>query len=314
MNFPWGHDRPINLASNHTKQEFGGRLQKVTIDAGFTCPNRDGSKSTGGCAFCNNNAFNPSYCESTKSITEQINQGISFHKKRYRKATQYAAYFQAYSNTYAPVEVLRGRYYEALNHPDIIGLYIGTRPDCVDAEIFDLLEEINKNFYLIIEFGIESVYEDTLLHINRGHSFLKAKWAVHEAHRRGIKVGAHFIFGLPGETKQMMMDSAAEICKLPLHSIKFHQLQIVRNTKIGDEYLKNPELFRQFELEEYIVFISEYLTHIPSDIIIERLAGETQPDYNLASKWNMRYDQVLQHIEKYMEDKGLWQGKNVESR
>lgn len=311
MNFPWGHDRRINLASNHTKKEFGGRLQKVTIDAGFTCPNRDGSRSVGGCAFCNNNAFNPSYCVPQKTITEQINEGIDFHKGRYKNATQYAAYFQAYSNTYAPIEVLRERYYEALNHESIIGLYIGTRPDCVDNEVFDLLEEINNKYHLVVEFGIESVYEDTLLRINRGHSFLKSKWAVHEAHRRGIKTGGHFIFGLPGETKEMMLDSAKEVAKLPLHSIKFHQLQFVKNTEIGNAFLEDPSQFKQFEFDEYIAFISEYLTYIPSNIIVERVAGESQKDYNLSSKWKMRYDQVLQKLEKYMEKNQLWQGKNV---
>lgn len=311
MNFPWGHNRRINMASNHTKKEFGGRLQKVTIDAGFTCPNRDGSRSVGGCDFCNNNAFNPSYCQPNKTITEQINEGIDFHKGRYKSATQYAAYFQAYSNTYAPIDVLRQRYYEALNHESIIGLYIGTRPDCLDAEIFDLLEEINKKYYLVLELGIESVYEDTLLRINRGHSFFDSKTAVNEAHRRGIKTGGHFIFGLPGETRKMMIDSAKKVAQLPLHSIKFHQLQFVKNTKIGEKFLEDPTQFKQFEFDEYIEFISEYLTHIPSDIIVERLAGETQKDYNLSSKWKMRYDQVLQHIERYMEKNNLWQGKNL---
>lgn len=311
MNFPWGHHRRINLASNHTKKEFGSRLQKVTIDAGFTCPNRDGTISTGGCAFCNNNAFNPSYCQPHKSITEQINQGIDFHKSRYRKVTKYAAYFQAYSNTYGSVEKLRAFYYEALSHESIIGLIVGTRPDCIDSAIFDLLEEINQKYHLIVELGIESVYEDTLLKINRGHSFMKSQWAVHEAKKRGIKTGGHFIFGLPGETKKMMMESAEKIAKLPLYSIKFHQLQIVKGTKIGEEFLKAPDHFNLFELDEYIEFISEFLTHIPSNIVVERLAGETQPDFNLASKWNMRYDQVLQRIEKYMEENNLWQGKHV---
>jgi uncharacterized protein len=310
MIYAWGHNRRINLASNNTKKLFGSRVQKLTIDAGFTCPNRDGTISTGGCSYCNNEAFNPSYCQPEKPITQQIAQGIQFHKKRYRTATKFVAYFQAYSNTYASVKLLRKYYYEALEHEDVIGLVIGTRPDCVDDSIFDLLEEINNTHYLIIEFGIESVYESTLKAINRGHSYKKSVWAVNEAHRRGIKTGGHFIFGLPGETTQMMMDSAKLIGELPLYSVKFHQLQIVKDTAIGNEYIQDATNFKLFELDEYISFISEYLTYLPPQLIIERLAGETQPDYNLATKWNIRYDQVLRKIEQHMEMLDLWQGKN----
>jgi radical SAM protein (TIGR01212 family) len=308
--FPWGHSRRINLASNNTKKEFGSRLQKVTIDAGFTCPNRDGKISEGGCSFCNNNAFNPSYCQPEKSITEQINQGLDFHKKRYRKAGNHVAYFQAYSNTYAPVEVLRERYFEALNHENIIGLVIGTRPDCIDENVLALLNEINKQYYLVLELGIESVYNETLNNINRGHSFEKSVWAINEANKLGIRTGGHIIFGLPGETRKMMLESAKVLSELPLHSLKFHQLQIVKDTRIGRQFTQEPEVFKLFGLYEYIDFIIEYLGLLSPSIVIERLAGETQPDYNLGMKWNIRYDQVLRHIEEKMEEKNEWQGKH----
>ncbi|HBH47107.1 MAG TPA: TIGR01212 family radical SAM protein [Bacteroidales bacterium] len=307
--YPWGHDRPINLASNFTKKEFGGRAQKVTLDAGFTCPNRDGTVSSGGCTFCNNNAFNPSYCAPEKSITEQINQGINFHKKRYRKATHYIAYFQAYSNTYAPVDILRERYFEALQHELIDGIVIGTRPDCVNNEVFSLLEEINKKYYLIVEYGVESVYDNTLKTINRGHSFETSKRAIEQTAAKDISCGAHFIFGLPGETKEMMLNAASIISELPLNTVKFHQLQVVKNTKIGRQFKENPLLFKQFELEEYIGFIIEFLSRLSPRLIIERLAGESQPEYNLSKKWNVRYDQVLRQIEKNMIDSNTWQGK-----
>ncbi len=309
MNFPWGHNRRINLASNHSRLKYGQRIQKVTIDAGFTCPNRDGSISVGGCSFCDNNAFNPGYCTGSKPISQQIQQGIDFHKRRYRKAGKYMAYFQAYSNTYAPVDILRKRYFEALSCDDVIGIVIGTRPDCIDEEKLDLLEEINLNYELIVEYGIESVYDSTLKTVNRGHNFETTKKAIELTSKRNITTGGHIIFGLPGESHSMMIDSAKILSDLPLNTIKFHQLQIVKGTIVGNQYLKEPESFKQFELDEYIQFIVEYLELLRPDIIVERLAGETQPDYNLSKKWNIRYDQVLQMIEKEMENKDTWQGK-----
>lgn len=310
MNYSWGHSRRFNAASNAIKKEFGSRIQKVTIDAGFTCPNRDGTKSTGGCTFCNNDAFNPSYCIPEKPVIQQIEEGIRFHEKRYRSAGQFLAYFQAYSNTYKPVEELRKLYYDALNHNKVTGLIIGTRPDCVNNDIFDLLQEISQKYYVVIEYGIESVYNSTLERINRGHSFEETKAAVLESRKRGIRCGGHIIFGLPGETKEMMLQSAVTLSALPLESIKFHQLQIVKGTKIGEDYLLFPGKYKQFELEEYIEFMCEYLSLLSPNIVVERLAGETQPGLNLGKTWGIRYDQVLQKIEKRMEQMDIWQGKN----
>ncbi len=309
MEFPWGHNRRINLASNHSRLKFGQRIQKVTIDAGFSCPNRDGAVSTGGCTFCDNNAFNPSYCTGSKPIKQQIEEGMAFHKKRYRKAGKYMAYFQAYSNTYATVDILRKRYLEALECEDVIGLVIGTRPDCIDEKKLDLLEELNRNYELIVEYGIESVFDSTLKLVNRGHDFATTRWAIEQTSIRNITTGGHIIFGLPGESRSMMMESAGILSALPLNTIKFHQLQIVKGTIIGKQYLENPNAFKQFELDEYIQFIIEYLELLRPDIIVERLAGETQPDYNLSKKWNIRYDRVLQMIEKEMEKQNTWQGK-----
>lgn len=307
--FSWGHNRRINLASNHTRMNFGSRLQKLTLDAGFTCPNRDGKVSVGGCSFCNNNAFNPSYCRDQESISLQLERGIRFHRKRYRKASLFLAYFQAYSNTYAPVDVLRKKYMEALAYPDVMGLVIGTRPDCVDEQIFDLLAEINKNYYLMVEFGIESVYNQSLEKINRGHSFEKSVWAVQEAARRGVQTGGHLIFGLPGESRSMMLDSAEIISNLPLNTIKFHQLQIVKGTRMAQDFEENPEAFTLFTLDEYVDFICEYLGRLRPSLVIERLAGEANPDYNLTNRWNLRYDKVLSLIEKRLEETDCWQGK-----
>jgi uncharacterized protein len=195
--YPWGDMRRFNSYSAHIKKHFGGRVQKVSIDAGFTCPNRDGTKGSGGCTYCNNDAFNPSYCTPRKSISAQIAEGIEFHQTRYRRATGYLAYFQAYSNTYAPVSELEAMYNEALNHPGVLGLVVGTRPDCIDESILALLKEISKKHYVIIEYGVESCSDETLKLINRGHTFQEAVTAIEMTAAAGIQTGAHFIFGLP---------------------------------------------------------------------------------------------------------------------
>lgn len=309
MKYAWGHNRRFNATSNHMRKLFGTRVQKLTIDAGFTCPNRDGTKSTGGCTYCNNDAFNPSYCNPQKTITQQITEGIEFHEKRYRSAAKYLAYFQAYSNTYGNVQHLEKLYREALKNENVIGLIIGTRPDCVDSAIFDLLENISGTHYLSVEFGIESVYNSTLNSINRGHTFEESVLAINECAKRKINCGGHVIFGLPGETEEMMLDSASVLSELPLNSIKFHQLQIIKDTQMGTEYLLSPEKFKIFGIEDYIEFITEYLAIFNPNIVIERLAGETQPWNNLGPRWDIRYDVVLKRIEKRLEEKSSWQGK-----
>lgn len=309
MIYSWGNKRRFNAASNAIKKEFGTRVQKLTIDAGLTCPNRDGTKSTGGCTFCNNDAFNPPYCKPEKSIIQQIDEGIEFHENRYRTANQYLAYFQTYSNTYSSVDYLRKIYYEALSHEKVIGLIIGTRPDCVNPGIFALLEEINKEKHLIIEYGIESIYDETLQAINRGHSYKESQDAIIETAKRNIRCGGHIIFGLPGETEEMMLNSASILSKLPLNSLKFHQLQIVKDTKLGADYILHPERYPLFTMDDYILFIIEFLGKLSPKIVVERLAGESQPHLNLGQAWDLRYDQVLQRIEKKMEELDTWQGK-----
>jgi radical SAM protein (TIGR01212 family) len=296
--------------SSYFKELFGGRVQKVTLDAGFSCPNRDGTVGNGGCTYCNNSAFNPSYCMPEKSVQQQIEEGIEFHANRYRRAHQYLAYFQAFSNTHASLEELKKIYEPAINHPKICGLVIGTRPDCMDEEKLAFFAEVAKTKYVIIEYGVESVYEETLLAINRGHTFQKAAEIITLTHEYGLHAGAHLIFGLPGETRQMMMESAGIISKLPLNTIKFHQLQIVKETQMAVDYLKNPEKFNLFSLEEYLDFIVEYISHLKPSIVIERFAGEVPPRFLLSEPWgNLRYDQVLVQIQKRLETRDLWQGK-----
>ena len=312
MLFPWGDNRRFNSYSNYSTKQFGGRVQKISIDAGFSCPNRDGKISTGGCTFCSNEAFNPSYCRPEKSIKQQIEEGIEFHQRRYRRANKYLAYFQPFSNTYKPMENLKSIYQQALDVPEITGIVIGTRPDLIDKALLQYLKEIQKTHYVMLEYGVESVYDETLRRVNRGHDFAAAEKAIRMTADYGIPCGAHFIFGLPGETKTMMLDAADIISQLPLTTVKFHQLQIFKDTVMAEEYLQHPEHFHLFDLEEYIDFVIDIAERLNPDIVIERFAGEVPPRYLVSEPWmKLRYDEVLSRIEKRMEERDTWQGKSL---
>ena len=317
--FHWDDNRRFNSYSSYFQREFGGRVQKISIDAGFSCPNRDGTISTGGCTFCRNDAFNPSYCRPEKSIRQQIEEGIEFHQRRYRRAQSYFAYFQAFSNIYKPISELGRLYSEALSVPGVIGLVIGTRPDCINKEILEMLQSISRNNPIssicqnrpiILEYGVESVYDSTLQRVNRGHTFACAKNAIELTHEYGFPCGAHLIFGLPRETREMMLHAADIISKLPLTSVKFHQLQIFKDTKMADEYLANPSDFHLFSLDDYIEFVIDFIERLNPNIVIERFAGEVPPRYLVSKPWlNLRYDQVLSLIEKRLEERNTYQGK-----
>lgn len=309
--YPWGHDRPFNAYNEYFKRVFGGRVQKLSIDAGFSCPNRDGLLGTGGCSYCNNDAFNPSYCLPEKSISQQIEEGKQFHAWRYRRSLKYLAYFQAYSNTYAPLEILKQKYEEALAFPDIIGLVIGTRPDCIDDEKLAYFSTLSKTHYVILEYGIESVYDKSLIRINRGHTWQCAVNAIEKTANVGVRCGAHFIFGLPGESRMEMMNMANLINALPLDTVKFHQLQIIENTRMEDDYSVNASDYELFTEDEYIEFISEFTSKLKPSIVIERFSGEAPPRFVIAPQWGrVRADELLRKIESYMNEQGLWQGKN----
>ena len=308
--FPWGHERRFNAYSNYFRGLYGNRVQKLSIDAGFTCPNRDGSKGIGGCSYCNNDAFNPSYCEPAKSVTQQIEEGISFHMRRYRRADKYLAYFQAFSNTYAPLEILKKLYEEALAYPGVIGLVIGTRPDCVDGEKLQYLRVLSGGYYLALEYGIESCYNKTLKRINRGHTFEEAEKVVRDTAALGINTGAHFILGLPGESREEMLAEADIISGLPLSTVKFHQLQIIRGTMMEQEYLDNPEAFQLFTWDEYLDFFIKFLERLNPSIVVERFTGEAPPRFLAGPGWGKkRTDQIVNLIEKRLEELDTWQGR-----
>jgi len=311
MIFPDG--RRFNSYVGYFRRRYGERLQKLVLDAGFTCPNRDGTLGHGGCSFCDNAAFHPAYSSPDKSIARQIDDGIAFHRVRYRGAGHYLAYFQSYSNTYAPVGKLKELYGEALSHPDVVGIVAGTRPDCVDEEKLDYLRSLQDDGHIVIvEYGIESCYDGTLSRINRGHDFAASRRAVEMTASRGIDVGAHFILGLPGETRQMLLDQCALINDLPLRSIKFHQLQLVKGTRIREEYLARPSDFLRLPLGEYIDLAVDILERLRSDLYIERIAGEVPPRFVDTPSWGgVRNYQIVDLLERRLEERSTWQGRLV---
>jgi radical SAM protein (TIGR01212 family) len=303
-------ERPYRSYAEWFREQLGGRVQKLSLDAGFNCPNRDGSLSYGGCTFCLNEAFTPSYCRGDKPIRQQIEEGISFHKWRYRKAARYVAYFQAYSNTYAPLEVLEERYREALSHPEVVGLVVGTRPDTVDDQKLDLLASLGRDRFVAVEYGVESTCEESLKRINRGHTFAQAREAIEATAARGLHVGAHFILGLPGESDQFLIDQTATINSLPLQTVKFHQLQLFRGTAMAAEYDRHPSRFRFWSLEEYLDLMVEIFSRLRPDLIVERFASEAPPRYHHGPNWGLvRNEQLWQMLEKRFSEKKSYQGE-----
>jgi radical SAM protein (TIGR01212 family) len=234
---------------------------------------------------------------------------MEFHRTRYRKATSYLAYFQSYSNTYAGLDMLRGLYEEALEVPGIIGIVVGTRPDCVDAEKLDFLAELGKRTYVVVEYGIESMFDRTLERVNRGHDVGCSAWAVRETARRGIRVGGHLIVGLPGEGKADFLETVDRISRWPLNSIKFHQLQLIHGTRLAREYKEHPDDFMSFSMEEYLALMVELVSRLNPSFVLERIAGEVSPDLALKQGWGIRYDKVLSRFEAMLEEQDTWQGK-----
>jgi uncharacterized protein len=310
LKFPWGHSRRFNAYTNFCQQKFGERVQKLSINAGFSCPNRDGTIGSQGCTYCNNSAFNPSYCSPEKTITRQIMEGIEFHSVRYRRAGKYLAYFQTYSNTHGEISLLKSKYEEALSHPSVTGIVIGTRPDCMDEEKLDYLQKLSEKYFVSVEYGVESCYNSTLENIRRGHTFEQSEKAIAETAKRNIHTGIHFIFGLPGESKEQMLEEASIISKLDINVVKFHQLQIIKDTVMAEEYSEHPEIFHVFDAGEYIDFIIDFTEKLNPEIMIERFTAEVPPRYLVKGSFGLlRTDQILQMIEKRMEERGTWQGR-----
>ncbi len=291
-------------------ERFGEPVLKLPIDAGFSCPNRDGTIGTGGCTYCLNSAFVPRYCSSEKNIFQQIDDGIAFHRQRGREANIFLAYFQAFSNTHASLAKLQELYEAALLHPQVKGLVIGTRPDCIDETKLNYIASLQQRAFVSIEYGIESCYDRTLQRILRGHDFATSQKAVELTASRGIHTGAHFIIGLPGESPADWLSAVNLINRLPLNSIKFHQLQIIKGTLMEQEFQEHPEDFHRYSMDEYVELMAATVARLRSDIAIERFASEVPPRYLSANPWNLqRYDVLLQRIRQRLEDNAIQQGQ-----
>lgn len=308
MSFPWGGERRFYAYSHYCQTHFGGRIQKLPVDAGFSCPNRV-SREKGGCTYCANNAFSPSYLTVNEDVSTQLEKGKQFFQKRYPVNHGYFAYFQSYTNTFAPLSVLREKFEAALQVADIKGVVISTRPDCLPDEVLDYLSELSARTRLVVELGVESFRNDTLVHIHRGHTVECTCEAFGKLHSRGIPIGAHLIFGLPYETPEQWLQEVRTINRLRPMFLKFHQLQMFKGTAMAAEYAGFPERFFSFTADEYVQFVCDYLERLSPDIVVERFSAEAPPRFLAVSPWRLlRHDAMLRKIEEELERRKTWQG------
>jgi radical SAM protein (TIGR01212 family) len=298
--------RRYNAFGQFMKDLYGAPVYKVNVDAGFTCPNRDGAVSVGGCIYCNNDSFRPSACTSAASVREQVEKGIPYLRRRYG-AEKFIVYFQPFTNTYAPVETLERLYREALCQPGVVGLAIGTRPDCVDEEKIALLEGLARDHFILVEYGLQSIHDRTLRFINRGHDYACFRRAVAMTAGRGIRVGAHLILGFPTETRDDMLAMADELSGLPIGFVKLHQLQVIRDTALADLYAKEP--FPTFGYQEYLGVVADFLERLSPDVVIQRLFAAAPEDILVAPVWNRTRSEFLLDLDAYLEEKCSYQGK-----
>jgi radical SAM protein (TIGR01212 family) len=308
-----GKLKPYCDFSDFLKKTFPFKVQKISVNAGFTCPNRDGSKGYGGCTYCNNRTFNPAYGETSKSISAQLDEGIRFFAYKY-PAMKYLAYFQSYTNTYAHLETLCRKYEEALAFPGVAGLIIGTRPDCMPCDLLDYLAALARKTFVLIEYGIESIFDDTLQRINRGHDYRTSVETIRKTHARGIYAGAHLILGLPGESRQQMLQYADAVSELPLTSLKLHQLQIIKHTAMGDEYTSHPERFHLFTPEEYAELIVDFMERLNPSIAVERFISQSPKALLIAPDWGLKNHEFRALVNKRFTERGTWQGATCKIR
>jgi len=306
----WGNSHPYNAYSDYFKKKYGQGYRKIAVNAGFTCPNRDGSIGTEGCSYCNNKAFSPSYCDSESSISEQIVSGMAFNRHKFKNDTFNIAYFQSYTNTYGNLDKLIQLYSEAIATPGISGISVSTRPDCISDELIDFLTNLAHEKYVCVELGIESCFDETLERINRGHTFAQTVDIVEKLSDKGIVVCGHIIFGLPNETSDMLMLEARVLSNMPIDILKIHQLQLFKNTTLEEQYLRNPQYFKFFSLDEYIEILIAFLEKLSPNISIERLISEVPAKYLVVKPWeNTPSEIVLNQIVECMRAKNTFQGR-----
>jgi uncharacterized protein len=298
--------RPFHAFGRYMKDLYGQPVYKVNVDAGFTCPNRDGAVATGGCIYCNNDSFRPAACTSTQSVRRQIDKGIPYLRTRYG-AEKFIVYFQPYTNTYATVETLEKLYMEALDNPDVLGLAIGTRPDCIDEEKIALLERLARDYFILVEYGLQSIYDKTLSYINRGHTYDCFKSALNITAGRGIRIGAHIILGFPTETREEMLGMADELSGQPIEFLKIHQLQVVAGTALAELYARNP--FPTMGYHEWIEMLADFLERLSPEIVLQRLFAAAPDNILIAPIWNKTRSELLRDLEAYMKRRGSFQGK-----
>lgn len=300
-------DKPYKDFGDLLSEIFPYKVQKITIDAGFTCPNRDGSKGFGGCTYCNNQSFSPNAMSHRKTATEQLQDGVSFfaHKEK----LNYLAYFQSYTNTYDKIENLIAKYEEALKFPGVVGLIVGTRPDCMPDELLDYFSELKKRCFLLVEYGLESTLNSTLQHINRGHSYEESVETIYRTVANGIYTGVHLILGLPNETRQEMLHHAEKIAKLPLTTIKLHQLQIIKGTQMEKEFQQFPERFQLFEVNEYIDLCVDFAEKLNPDFYIDRFISQSPKELLIAPDWGLKNFEFTAKILKRFNERETWQGQ-----
>jgi radical SAM protein (TIGR01212 family) len=300
--------KPYNDFADFLAKHFPYKVQKISINAGFTCPNRDGTKSVGGCTYCNNQTFSPEYCYTGKTVSEQLEEGIRFFSSKYPEM-KFLAYFQAYTNTYGELSKLMDLYCEALKHPDVVGLIIGTRPDCIPDTLLRELKKMEENYFILIEYGVESTNNDTLLFVNRGHTYEDAIDTIERTVSHGLMCGIHLILGLPGESREMILSHACKISELPVTTIKLHQLQLIRNTRMARQYEENPELFHLFELDEYIDLCIDFIERLHPGFILERFVSQSPKDLLIAPDWGVKNNEFIVKINRRIAERGSYQGR-----
>lgn len=302
-------EQPLyNEFSQFLRRYFPYKVQKISLNAGFTCPNRDGTKGQGGCTYCNNQTFNPEYCRTEKTVSVQLEEGKQFFAHKY-PSMKYLAYFQAYTNTYAELESLKRKYEEALSVDGVVGLVIGTRPDCMPEDLLRYLETLSRQTFLLVEYGIETTCDETLRRINRGHTYAATVEAVQRTAGCGILTGGHVILGLPGESHDAIVAQAGVLSELPLTTLKMHQLQLIRGTRMAHEYEQNPSDFHLFnDVNEYIDLVIDYVEHLRPDLVVERFVSQSPRELLIAPDWGLKNYEFTARVQKRMKERGAYQG------
>ena len=300
--------KPYKEFGDFLKEIFPYKVQKVSVNAGFTCPNRDGLKGWGGCTYCNNQTFSPDYCDTEKSVTQQVGEGIQFFARKY-PSMKYLAYFQAYTNTYDDIERLKAKYQEALAHPEVVGLIVGTRPDCMPDALLDYFESLAKTTFVMIEYGVESTLDKTLIRINRGHTYQESIDTIKRTAAKGIYTGAHMILGLPGESREEILAHATTLSELPITTLKLHQLQLIKNTRMAKEFADNPENFSLYTADAYIDLAIDFIEKLRPDIVVERFVSQSPKALLIAPDWGLKNFEFTAKVNKRIKERASWQGK-----